>query len=203
MNKRDLDWGKSEDRHEICKSQIARLAQMRDYPATKVEALRELVNAAKHATDQKHLARIITGILEEATPETHCPMPRTLRDLLKPEKPWEPPKQDTPECGACGDSGITGGFVGGPEAEWCRCAAGRKKFDAEPLAVIEANAVQRKLAEKFSGKIDPKAAFMYLGSERKSHADVKRIIEIMSEPARKKTKQKQPEKTLEVLSGGN
>lgn len=166
------NWESAAERHEICKSQIARLGQMRNYPNSP-ESLRELVSAAKAANDPLHLARTITGFLESADTDTPCPMPKTLREALYGPQKWEPPAPPkAPVCDLCGDCGIVGGLVGQPPARWCECAAGRNLYAKEPNAVTELNESTAKLSALLGSKKGP--------GLQKSRSEVPQILRAIS-----------------------
>lgn len=159
---------------------IAKLAQMKNYPGRddQKSAHNELVLALECADNEQIAARVIQGFVDAATPESLCPMPRTIREAIYAiqEPAWEPEKPAPVACPDCGDSGIVGGLIGGPAAEWCRCASSREAKLGNPQAVAEINETTRKLSLLFGKKATPRELLAQAARERKTLANVTEIL---------------------------
>lgn len=114
---------------EKLKQQIARLAQMKNFPRGEPIAIRELVIALQWATSLEQAEGVITAILRDALTDTYCPMPAEIRRACKALQ-LDP--QPDPLCQMCEGSGwriIKRAGLSG--ANRCTCWAPREPAEWE------------------------------------------------------------------------
>lgn len=163
---------------DMAKKQVSRLGGMFGFPIGMREAIEELILATQCADTELIAARAIGSFLETADSDTRCPMPKQIREAINAiqEPAYAPVKPPEPVCHDCDDSGIVGGLLGGPAAEWCMCAASTEAKRNNPNAVTETNEVWAKLAVTFGKKAS--ARQLLADAQRKRHAveNVTRIL---------------------------
>ena len=117
---------------ELAAKQIKRMYQMRGYPKSEPEALKELVKALQIAVSEEQAKAVIAGFVEQATSETACPFPGDLRRAVKAMQ--EETRPD-PLCQKCDDGWVIRTRGGYSAAERCTCWAPRpaQPFEGVPL----------------------------------------------------------------------
>lgn len=133
-------------------TQAARFAHLPYYPKT-AAAINDFVLAVQAAATQEMAKRVADSLLDNATAGSPCPTAADIRRAIwEAQEAAETVSMPAPHCWRCGDDGILGGKNFETPWTWCECAAGRRRRQTEPEVVDEANAMLRKLAEKFPTK---------------------------------------------------
>jgi len=163
---------------EMAAGYCLKFGQMRNFPRDMPAAFGELV-LAMECSDTEEIARRATAtFLDNADPETPCPMPRNIREAIYAiqEPVYEAPRPPEPVCPDCEDSGIVGGFLGGPRGIWCDCLSGQKLKAKHPGELDAVNEVYDKLTARLGKKETTRELLARIASERRTLANVTQIL---------------------------
>jgi len=163
---------------EMAAGYCLKFGQMRNFPRDMPAAFGELVLAMECADTEEIARRATATFLDNADPDTPCPMPRNIREAIYAiqEPIYAPAKPEMPHCPACLDTGIAGGFVGGPRGTWCDCLKAQKFKADHPGELDAVNELYDKLTARLGKKETTRELLSRIASERRTLANVTDIL---------------------------